>query len=208
MPPLYAAFWSFMAFPLWASGALVDLCRMQREHAAAVGRLCAAVAGGPGLGSAPLPAREAELFVGKSVTKQKTVSDIHTLWFGFLSLDFNPLHFNEAAARQSRFQGRIAHGLHTASLFTGVLAELTPWCAYLHQDIDFTAPVRPGDTLTASGTIEEISAKGVVQVGLVCRNQAGQIVVRGRALVKKLGEMFEEPPAPAGEGASGGVGGR
>ena len=117
--------------------------------------------------------------------------------FGLLSLDFNPLHFNETLARRTRFAGRIAHGLHTASLFTGVLAELTPWCAYLHQDMDFTAPVRPGDVLTATGTIEEIDPKGIVQVALICRNQDNVVVVRGRALVKKLQEMSQPAPTPA-----------
>src|SRR3990170_2061240 len=54
--------------------------------------------------------------------------------------------------------------MHT--LFLGLLAELTPWCVYLHQEMEFTAPVRSGDVITATGTIEEIDAKGNVRVAL------------------------------------------
>jgi 3-hydroxybutyryl-CoA dehydratase len=190
-----SALCSMMAFPAWATGTMLHHLQVQAEQAAAFGQLWLSVAGDGVLGQSPLPARNTDLYVGKSVSKHKTVSDFHTVWFGLLSLDFNPLHFNEAIARRSRFHGRIAHGLHTASLFTGVLAELTPWCAYLRQDMDFTAPVRPGDALTATGTIEEIDPKGNVQVGLTICNQTGEVVVRGRAMVKQLREMFETPTA-------------
>jgi 3-hydroxybutyryl-CoA dehydratase len=139
----------------------------------------------------PFPAKDSELFVGKSLSLSKTVIDDDTVAFGRLSLDYNPLHFDEALARQTRFGGRIAHGMHTAALFSGVLAQLTPWCAYLHQDLEFTAPVRSGDVVTATGTIAEITAKGVVEVELICRNQNEEVVVRGKAHVKKLKEAYQ-----------------
>ncbi len=192
MGPWWGAMCSLMTFPVWAAATLARQLEFQAEQAAAWGQLWRAVS--PQTPDTP-PGRPEDLYVGKTVSKTKTVSDVHTAWFGLLSLDFNPLHFNEALARHSRFHGRIAHGLHTASLFTGVLAELTPWCAYLRQDIDFTAPVRPGDVLTATGMIEEIDAKGNVQVALAVRNQNGDVVVRGRAIVKQLREMFQAPAA-------------
>jgi 3-hydroxybutyryl-CoA dehydratase len=80
-------------------------------------------------------------------------------------------------------------------MFSGVLAQLTPWCVYLSQEMDFLGPVRPGDVITATGTIQEIDAKGVMQVSLTCTNQKDQVVVQGRAVVKKLKEMYQ--PAPA-----------
>ena len=165
----------------------------QREQASALTRLVASVTGQEYLGSGTVRRRpaEADLFVGKTVSHTKTLTDMHTLFFGLLSLDFNPLHFNEELARRTRFCGRIVHGFHTASLFSGVLAELTPWCVYLHQEMEFTAPVRPGDVITAAGTIEAIDAKGVIRVALACTNQHQQVVVRGEAVVKKLKEVYQ-----------------
>ncbi len=132
-----------------------------------------------------------DLYVGKSLALTKTITDVDTLSFGFLCLDFNPLHFNEALAQQTRFKGRIAHGFHTASLFSGVLAQLCPWCVYLRQEMEFTGPVRAGDRITATGVIEEFDERGVLTVRLQCTNQRDEVVVRGTAILKKLKEVYE-----------------
>ncbi len=178
-----------------------ELLRVQAEQGQAVGRFLASVTGVPwfGDGSGALRPRHPDLYAGKRVAHTKTLTDAGTLFFGFLSLDFNPLHFNEALAGRTRFGGRIAHGFHTASLFSGVLAELCPWCVYLRQEMEFTAPVRPGDRVTAIGTIEGIDAKGVVSVALECRNDRAETVVRGRAVVKKLKELYGSAPSPVVE---------
>ncbi len=182
---------------MFSQAVFAQAVQWQREQADAMSRLIASVTGQEffGAGTVKRQPDEADLFVGKSVSHTKTLTDMHTLCFGLLSLDFNPLHFNEELARRTRFGGRIAHGFHTASMFSGVLAQLTPWCVYLSQEMDFIAPVRPGDVVTATGTIQDIDAKGVIQVLLTCTNQREQVVVRGRAVVKKLKEMYQ--PAPA-----------
>ena len=189
-----ATFASITFFPvLFPYLAFDKLFQWQREHAKSMTRLLTSVSGVEVLDSSIIRQhpQDADLFIGKSVSHTKTLTDADTVAFGLLSLDFNPLHFNEALARCTRFQGRIAHGFHTASLFSGVLAELTPWCVYFRQEIDFTAPVRPGDRITARGIIEEIDTKGMVHVSLTCINQKDETVVRGNAVVKKLKEIYQ-----------------
>ncbi len=178
---------------MFSQAVFLQALQWQREQADALAKLLASVTGQEGLGVATVkrhPA-DADLFAGKTVSHTKTLTDMHTLFFGLVSLDFNPLHFNEELARGTRFGGRIAHGFHTASLFSGVLAELAPWCVYLQQEMEFTAPVRPGDRVTATGTIEDIDPKGVIRVALTCTNQDQTVVVRGKALVKKLKEIYQ-----------------
>jgi 3-hydroxybutyryl-CoA dehydratase len=176
-----------------------QVCQWQREQTDALAKLVASVTGQEcfGNGTVKRQPEDADLYPGKSVSHTKTLTDMHTLFFGLLSLDFNPLHFNEELARRTRFGGRIGHGFHTASLFSGVLAELTPWCVYLRQEMEFTAPVRAGDVITAAGTIEVVDAKGVAQVALTCTNQHNEVVVRGRAVVKKLKEVYQPAQAAA-----------
>ena len=193
-------FGAMALFPvIFSQEILTRVFQWQQEQAYALTRLVATVTGQEffGKGMVRRQPNDADLFVGKSVSHTKTLTDMHTLFFGLLSLDFNPLHFNEELARRTRFGGRIVHGFHTASLFSGVLAELTPWCVYLSQEMDFIAPVRPGDVITATGTIEEIDAKGVVRVCLTCTNQNRDVVVRGKAVVKKLKEIYQPAPATA-----------
>jgi len=178
-----------------------EFLRAQAEQGEALGRFLAGVAGAPRArseGGTPRPGH-ADLSAGKRVERTKTVTDAGTLLFGFLSLDFNPLHFNGALAGRTRFRGRIAHGFHVASLFSGVLAELCPWCVLLRAEMEFTAPVRPGDRVTAIGIIEAIDAKGVVGVALECRSDRGETVLRGRALLKKLKELYGSAPTPLAE---------
>lgn len=202
MRELIAAWTTWTVAPLKGCQALWgEFLRAQAEQGEALGRFLEGVAGAPrprSDGGTPRP-RHADLFAGKRVERAKTVTDAGTLLFGFLSLDFNPLHFNEALAGRTRFRGRIAHGFHVASLFSGLLAELCPWCVLLRAEMEFTAPVRPGDRVTAIGTIEAIDAKGVVEVALECRNDRGETVLRGRALLKKLKELYGSAPTPLAE---------
>jgi len=196
--------WSKLMFgPMFYTEAMMaGMLDWQRESADAFGRLLSSLYGVELNGYGPvIRPRHSDLFVGKTLAHTKTLTDSGTLYFGFLSRDFNPLHFNEALAQKTRFQGRIAHGFHTASMFSGVLAELCPWCVYLKQEMEFTAPVRPGDKITAIGTIEEIDDKGVLTVGLECKNQRDEVVVRGKAILKKLKEVYQEGDG-AGERAA------
>jgi 3-hydroxybutyryl-CoA dehydratase len=184
---------------MFSQAVFAQAVQWQQEQANALTKLLASVTGQEAFGNGTVrrQPKDADLFAGKTVSHTKTLTDTHTLFFGLLSLDFNPLHFNDELARRTRFDGRIAHGFHTASLFSGVLAELTPWCVYLKQEMEFTAPVRPGDMITATGTIEEVDAKGNVRVALSCTNQRDEMVVRGSALVKKLKEIYQPATAPA-----------
>ncbi len=188
------------AWSNWALGpmfvfqkVMTGLFDWHRESPDAMARLLASVYGIElnGFGKNTRAPKHADLYVGKTLAHTKTMTESGTLYFGFLSNDFNPLHFNEALAQKTRFKGRIAHGFHTASLFSGVLAELCPWCVYLQQEMEFTGPVRAGDRITAVGVIEEIDDKGVLTVGLKCTNQRDEVVVRGKAILKKLKEVYQ-----------------
>jgi len=191
----------------WASGRMVIFEKMmaglldcEQESPDAVERLIESLYGvelngdGNGSGHGVNEPNPADLYVGKSLAQTKAMTESGTLSFGFLSGDFNPLHFNDTQARRTRFNGRIVHGFHTASLFSGVLAELCPWCVYLRQEMEFTAPVRTGDRITATGVIEAIDERGVVTVNFQCTNQRGEVVVKGQAVLKKLKEVY----GPAG----------
>lgn len=145
-----------------------------RESPDSIRRLMASIYGvelnGNGNGNGINGPEPADLYVGKRLAQTKAMTEAGTLSFGLLSNDFNPLHFNEALAQRTRFKGRIVHGFLTASLLSGVLAELCPWCVHLRQEIEFTAPVPVGDQLTAIGVIEQIDERGVIAVGLQCKN--------------------------------------
>jgi 3-hydroxybutyryl-CoA dehydratase len=119
-----------------------------------------------------------------SFTKTVTEDDVNT--FARLIGDFNPLHVDEEYARNSRFGRRIAHGALTAGLISAVLGNKLPGTGsiYLHQEIDFLAPVYLGDTITA--TAEVISwrpDKRIITLQTDCHNQDGKQVATGKAVL-------------------------
>lgn len=112
-----------------------------------------------------------ELSVGMSASYAKTITETDIVLFVGVSGDDNPVHINAEFAKQTPFEGRIAHGLLTASLISCVLGTRLPGpgAIFLSLNIRFKAPVRPGDTVKAVATIKEIIAdKRRVVLETVC----------------------------------------
>src|SRR6056300_1194227 len=88
----------------------------------------------------------------------KTVSDRDIELFAEVSTDRNPVHLDDDYARDTIFEGRIAHGMLTAGLISAVIGEQLPGhgTVYLGQTLKFLAPVRPGDLVYAEVTVSDI----------------------------------------------------
>jgi len=53
------------------------------------------------------------------------------------------------------FGGRVAHGMIAAAAVSAALASLPGDIVYLQQDLNFEAPVRPGETVRAAVEVTE-----------------------------------------------------
>jgi uncharacterized protein (DUF1684 family) len=124
--------------------------------------------------------------VGDKAERSMTITDEHIEAFARLSGDRNPVHFDDSFAQRIGFEGHIAHGAVTASLLSAVLGmDLPgPGSVFLEQRIRFLAPVRPGDTITATLEVTKIRPdKPIVTLGAKITNQAGTAVVDGELVV-------------------------
>src|SRR6202048_4407259 len=103
-----------------------------------------------------------DLHVGMRETLMKTVMDSDVVGFARLSGDDNPIHLCDVYAAQSRFGQRIAHGLYTASLISAVLGTRLPGpgAIYRSQTLNFHAPVKIGDVVTAVVEVIELVPEG------------------------------------------------
>jgi acyl dehydratase len=114
--------------------------------------------------------------------------------FTELTGDRNPLHYDEDASGRTRFGGLIVQGGITSGLLNAVVAEDLPGpgSVFLHVDWNFTAPVRPGDEITAEvEVLEAREDKPITKLRTTIANQEGTVVLDGTALV------WTEPiPAP------------
>ena len=134
-----------------------------------------------------------DLEIGMTRAIAKTIGDREIEMFAELSTDHNPVHLDEAYAKDTIFSGRIAHGMLTAGLISAVIGEQLPGhgTVYMKQDLKFLAPVRPGDRVEAQVTVSNIDyAKR--RVTLDCRCSVGDtVVLRGEALVLAPSRKFD-----------------
>ena len=75
--------------------------------------------------------------------------------------DPQPFHIDPEAAKSSPFGGLIASGWHTTALFMGmfvrgILLDSASLGSPGIEELRWTAPVRPGDTLTGRTTITDV----------------------------------------------------
>ena len=113
-----------------------------------------------------------ELTAGMSESFTKTVTERDVQLFGEVSGDMNPVHFDEAFARGTLFRGRIAHGVLSISFISTVLGMKMPGpgTIFISATTHFKAPVRIGDTVTATCTVREVvPEKRRVYFDCVCK---------------------------------------
>ncbi len=124
--------------------------------------------------------------IGQTASLSKTVTEDDIRLFGEVSLDTNPVHFDDAVARQTRFGGRIAHGMLGASLVSAVLGTRLPGpgTIYLGQTLTFKGAVRIGDTITATVAVKaQKGDKPIFTLDTNVTNQQGDVVLTGEAVV-------------------------
>ena len=127
-----------------------------------------------------------ELKVGDTARIQKTISEADVYLYAGITGDLNPAHVNEEYAKNTFFKTRIAHGMLTAGFISTVLGNRLPGpgSIYIHQSVNFLAPVFFGDTITAQAEVTEIDQiKNRVKLKTCCMNQEGTTVLDGEAVV-------------------------
>ena len=95
-----------------------------------------------------------------SASYTHTVREEDIQKYGEVSGDFNPVHFDEEYAKTTIFRGRIAHGMLSAGYISTVLGTKLPGAGaiFVNATLRFKAPVRIGDTVTATCTVREVNA--------------------------------------------------
>jgi 3-hydroxybutyryl-CoA dehydratase len=130
----------------------------------------------------------ADIKIGDRASMVKTVTEADVNAFAEITGDINPVHLDEEFARQTMFKGRIVHGILTAGIVSAVLGTKLPGknSIYLRQELEFKAAVKIGETVTADvEVIEKIERKRVLVFKTTVTNQAGVIVLDGKATVLK-----------------------
>lgn len=128
--------------------------------------------------------------VGTKVSHVKTVTEADLVLFAGVSGDFNPVHMAEEYAKKTLFGGRIAHGVIALGLISAAMTKLPGVVIFLGDTNRFLAPVRIGDTITATNEVTAVRKdKGILTLKTACTNQNGETVVEGEWTVR----LYEAP---------------
>jgi acyl dehydratase len=128
--------------------------------------------------------------VGQTIeTRGMTVTETHVVSFAGLSGDFNPIHTDEVAARETPFGTRIAHGQLGMILSAGLINQTgvhsgTTIALLGYREWTFLKPILFGDTIRVRVTVENKREtkkpdRGILMRKIEILNQREEIVQRG-----------------------------
>ena len=133
--------------------------------------------------------------VGDRAERSRTVEREDIERFTAISGDRNPLHYDEAAAASSGFGEIVVQGGVTSAVLNAVVAEDLPGpgTVFLNVDWDFTAPVRPGDTITGSVAVTDVREdKPITELETTVTRADGTVAIEGTAVCYTM--AFETEP--------------
>lgn len=123
--------------------------------------------------------------VGQVAERSRRVDAADIARFTDISGDRNPLHYDEAIAKASRFGEIVVQGGVTSAILNAVVAEDLPGpgTVFLQVNWSFKAPVRPGDTITGRAEVIEVRTdKPITRLKTSVIRGDGTIVLEGDAV--------------------------
>lgn len=133
--------------------------------------------------------------VGQKAQRTRLVTHRDIELFTEISGDHNPLHYDEAAARNTRFGGIVVQGGIISAILNAVVAEELPGpgTVFLHVDWNFKAPVRPGDTITGEVEVTSVREdKPITELGTRVRLSDGTVVLDGNAVCYTMPIQYDD----------------
>lgn len=124
---------------------------------------------------------------GDIYKEELTITASHIQKFAEFSGDFNPVHFDDHAAKAQGFKGRIAHGMVAASHFSKIFANEFPGpgTIYLNQTFTFHAPVYVDDVLSYKlEVMSQKEGKPIFTVKTEAFGADGKLKLDGVAIIR------------------------
>jgi 3-hydroxybutyryl-CoA dehydratase len=111
---------------------------------------------------------------GDSFSYERVFTQEETAWFGDLTRDYNPVHYDLRWAGAKGFNGLICHGLLVGSMICEFGGQVG-WLAS-GMNFKFIKPVYFGDTVHCTITVTKIQDSGRAEAEAVFNNQNGEQV--------------------------------
>ena len=123
--------------------------------------------------------------VGDSASRSRAITARDIELFTEISGDKNPLHYDEAVAKRSKFGAIVVQGGVTSAILNAVVAEDLPGpgTVFLQVNWSFKAPVRPGDIITGRVEVTLVREdKPITELKTSVTRNDGTVVIEGTAV--------------------------
>ena len=123
--------------------------------------------------------------VGQVAERSRKVDPKDIGRFTEISGDRNPLHYDEAVAKASRFGEIVVQGGVTSAILNAVVAERLPGpgTVFMQTNLRFLAPVRPRDTITGEVTVTAVRHdKPITRLDVRVVRDDGVVALEGDAV--------------------------
>ena len=123
--------------------------------------------------------------VGQTARRSRLVTAKDIELFTEISGDRNPIHYDEAIAKATRFGGIVVQGGVTSAILNAVVAEDLPGpgTVFLQTNWSFKAPVRPGDSITGEVKVIKVREdKPITELETRVLLGDGTVVLEGTAV--------------------------
>ncbi len=126
------------------------------------------------------------------ISPRRTITEADVVQFTGLSGDFNPLHIDEEFAKETPYKTRVAHGLLSVSVVTGLQSMMGnvngSTLGLLEINWRFKKGVIPGDTIHAKFVVKEKREsskkdRGILTRGVYVYNERQEIVSEGEIIL-------------------------
>ena len=145
----------------------------------------------------------------------RTVTETDDVWFTNLTMNVNPMHFNEAYAAETEFGERLVNGTFVIALAVGMSVidvSMNATANLGYDDIRHHEPVFHGDTIFAESEVlskRELASRehvGIVTTELRAYNDEGTKVLSLERTPMVLKRDYAEPSARQPPGWPAGIG--
>ncbi|MCF0144259.1 MAG: MaoC family dehydratase [Firmicutes bacterium] len=140
-----------------------------------------------------------KLHIGDKAELTKTFTEDDIRVFAELTLDDNGVHVDPELSARGLFRRPVVHGVLAGSLISSVMGTQLPGHGTVlqGQDIEYLAPVYPGDSVTARvelTEVEEFPKYYIATLTGTCHNQDEVLVAKAVSKELMLKRFFDIQP--------------
>lgn len=136
-----------------------------------------------------------DVTLGQTAHRQMVVTADMVAKYAEITGDYNPLHFDEEFAGQTRFKRLICQGGITTGLLHALVAMEMPGAGtvFINQSWSFPRPVYIGDRISAKARVTSVHpTRPRADIVFTVTNQDGQEVLTGEATVYQAEPRADE----------------